>query len=69
MLQKASPIGGITQEYGKHFDLQGSGNSYCLIDGHLVKTFQTLYWATIMIPEDQGLHKSIEDGRWEVYGI
>lgn len=52
---------------GKHFDLQGSETAIVLLMGILLKPFQTLFWATTVIPEDQGLHKIVL--RWEVYGI
>lgn len=55
--------GGAAQECGKHFDLQKSGNSYYVID----RTFQTLYWATLVILDDQGLGKIVLE--WDSYGI
>lgn len=66
MLLKASSIGGAAQECGKHFDLQRFGNSYCLIDGHLVNAFPLSFWETLVII-DQGLHKVVLE--WERYDL
>lgn len=65
MLPKATPIVGAAQECGKHFDLQSSGNCYCLTDGRLVSAFPNSFWATLVIV-DQGFHEKDSTGMGEL---
>ena len=52
---------------GNILTFKGLETAIVLLTGILLKPFQTLFWATTVIPEDQGLHKIVL--RWEVYGI
>ena len=52
---------------GNILTFKGLETAIVLLMGILLKPFQTLYWATVVIPEDQGLHKIVLT--WEVYGI
>lgn len=57
----------LPRNMGNILTFKGLETAIVLLMGILLKPFQTLYWATIVIPEDQGLHKIALT--WEVYGI
>ena len=66
-LEGATEGGSHWRSVGNILTFRGLERAIVLEMGILLVPFQTLYWATAVISEDQGLHKIVLE--WESYDI